>query len=560
MPGAGKVTDTVQEHRQRSTPAWLLLTAFAAAYAVTYWTSDVFRLAETGSTPWNPEAGLAVAALLLFGSRMVPLLVSVHFLCLAVWAPFSTLPWTAALAAGHMLSIAAATHWLHKDLRGISVPGSRSASRFIAAALLMTIASACVQMLTAVFGTDWSAAKIFRFGMTVSVGNMVGILTVLPLASSYPAFQGIRKFPQDIGWRGALLLVLLVVTSIAVFGIPGLDQFKFFYLVFVPVIAISLRHGLVGAAIAALTASICMILVLSLRDYSATAVAELQFLMIVLTVTGLVLGATIDERERAHTENLAFLSRLRENEDALMRASRISLASEMVAAVAHELAQPLSAARSHVRAMRRRLALARRDRKKDMENIDTAVQQIDVAATTIRGMREFLRRGDTGRAPIDLGQLLETAVELMRPELRRSGLAVETRGFSGLPLAIGNRTQLSQVLFNLVRNAKEALLEGDTHTGTVTVEAARTRPGYVEVRVTDTGPGVPDHIRPGLFAPLRSSKPDGLGLGLSLSKSIIVAHGGDLWHDPLFIRGSRFCFTVPVADSEGGNGAGLQDQ
>ncbi len=262
-------------------------------------------------------------------------------------------------------------------------------------------------MLIAVLATDWSLNKILRFGMTVSVGNMVGIVTVFPLLVHFPGFANILAFLRNAKWGGILLLVLLVATCFAVFGIATLDQFKFFYLVFVPVVAFAMRDGMTGAVLAALTASGCMILFLSLRDFNANSVAQLQMLMIVLSITGLVLGAVIDERQRFYRDNLAYLTRLRDSEDALMRASRVSLASEMVAAVSHELAQPLSAARSHVRALKRRLEQPRHDRRKDVADIDAAVVQIDSAATTIRDMREFLRRGEAERTALALDHWCE---------------------------------------------------------------------------------------------------------------------------------------------------------
>lgn len=528
---------------------WILTPAFLALYMFTYWTSDVFRLAETGSTPWNPEAGLALAAIYFTGWRSVPLLGAIHFLCLAIWAPFSTPVWTLMIATGHTTAMAGVILMAREHFGGLARPGSTAAARFVLAALAATAASAVLQMAIAVFATDWSLYKILRFGMTVSVGNMVGIVTVFPLLLHFPAFRNVTGFLRNAWWGGTLLMTLLIVTCVAVFGFPGLDQFKFFYLVFVPVIAMALRDGTTGAVLAALIASGSMILVLSIRDYNAGTVAELQFLMIVLSVTGLVLGAVIDERQRLHLESVEYLTRLRDSEDALMRASRISLASEMVAAVSHELAQPLSAARSHVRALKRRLEQPRRDRAKDVADIDAAVVQIDSAASTIRDMREFLRRGEAERTPLQLEQLVRTAIDLMGPELRRGNILIHINGFDGLPPVLANRTQIAQVLLNLVRNARDAIAEAGRPNGEISIAAERDRPGFAEICVTDNGPGVSPHIGQNLFAPLKSTKPEGLGLGLSLCKSIITNHGGELWHDSASRAGTRFCFTLPYAHS-----------
>ena len=183
------------------------------------------------------------------------------------------------------------------------------------------------------------------------------------------------------------------------------------------------------------------------------------------------LAAAIDERQRFYLDSVAYLTRLRDSEDALMRASRVSLASEMVAAVSHELAQPLSAARSHVRALKRRLEQPRHDRRKDVADIDAAVVQIDSAASTIRDMREFLRRGETDKAALDLEHLVRTATDLVGPELRRASIKLAIDGFAGLPPVLANRTQIAQVILNLVRNGRDAIMETGRRDGAIRISA-----------------------------------------------------------------------------------------
>lgn len=525
-----------------------MVVTFVLIYMTTYWLSDVFRLPETGSTPWNPEAGLAMAAIYIAGLRMLPVLAITHFLCLMLWAPYSTPFWTALLAAAHMAALAGITQAGHRALADLGTPTTHAATRFVAVAFLATIASATLQMLISTLATDWSLLKILRFGMTVSVGNMVGIVTLLPVLRGYPDFKRLSTILIPANSLTWLLFAMLLLTCVLVFGFESLNQFKFFYLVFVPVIALAMLHGMAGGAISALAASISMIAVLALRNYGATDVAELQFLMIVLAITALLLGATIDERLRVHSENVAYLIRLRESEEALLRASRISLASEMAAAVSHELAQPLSAARSHIRALRRRLAQPKPNKQQLLSDIDAAVNQIDAAGTTIRNTRDFLRRGDNEKVSLKLAQVLQSSLELVRPELRRSNIQIEERGLANLPEVIGNRTQITQVLLNLVRNARDAMVDADSARRSIEVAASATmRPGFVEISVTDSGPGVAADVVPHLFSPLQSNKPEGLGLGLSLSSSIVLAHGGSLWHDAAFSPGARFVFTLPLA-------------
>ncbi len=108
-----------------ATDWWVLTPAFGLLYGLTYWTSDVFRLAETGSTPWNPEAGLALAALSVAGWRALPFLAAIHFLCLAIWAPFSTPFWTVAIAVGHMAAMAAVILNGRQNFDGLANPAVR---------------------------------------------------------------------------------------------------------------------------------------------------------------------------------------------------------------------------------------------------------------------------------------------------------------------------------------------------------------------------------------------------------------------------------------------------
>jgi two-component system sensor kinase FixL len=526
----------------------MCLAAFAVVYWTTYWLSDVFRLPETGSTPWNPEAGLAVFALLVMGRWALLMLIALQFLCLAIWAPFSNLFWTAVLVSGHMTALAAATELLKKHLLALRVPTANTAAKFVIGALAITTASSLTQMLIASLATDWSALKLVRFGMTISVGNMIGIVTVTPLLLHSPRFQNVRNFFARAQPAGFALIAILLLTCAFVFGLPGLDQFKFFYLTFLPVIAMAMRDGAAGAMLASLIGSAAMIAILGMRDFNASAVTELQFLMITLSATGLVLGATIDERRQLHADSLSYLARLKESEDALMQASRISLASEMVATVSHELSQPLFAARNHIRAIKRRIGKPGKDSGSNQSDIDAAVMQIDSAATTIRNMREFIGRGESRKSLFNPLPMIETVCELMKHEMQQNSIDMQFKA-SPLPDVFGNRSQVMQVVLNLVRNAKEAIVDAPSPVRKVDITAcASNRPGFIEICVSDSGPGVEVSLLPNLFSPLRSTKTEGLGLGLSLSSSIVIAHGGMIWHEAGIGTGAKFCFSLPVAD------------
>jgi two-component system sensor kinase FixL len=108
--------------------------------------------------------------------------------------------------------------------------------------------------------------------------------------------------------------------------------------------------------------------------------------------------------------------------------------------------------------------------------------------------------------------------------------------------------QIQQVVLNLVRNAKEAILDGRSKARRIELSVSlESRPGHVEIAVTDSGPGISPEVKAMLFKPLKSSKDNGLGLGLSLSNTIVTSHGGDIWYDEAASGGARFAFTLPLS-------------
>lgn len=526
----------------------LLFIAVAPAYIAVYWLSDVFRLPETGSSPWNPEAGLAVAAVLLYGRRAVPLLAAAHFACLALWAPFSNLAWTLILSIAHMGTLALLAHFLRDRLAAFEPPTVRSATGFALAALTLSVATAMVRGGIAIPATDWSSAKIMQVIFTVATGNMVGIITVLPLFSGWPEFNQQRSLARSWDRWTSLLIALLIAVCIFIFASEAIDQFKFFYLVFLPVITLAIRHGFMGATVATALASSSMIALLQMREYDPTSVTGLQVLMIVLTLTGMLLGAAVTELKRAFEERLRVYQRWQEAQEALGRAAQLSLASEMAAAVAHDIAQPLAAARNYLRSAYRRVQQRKQPPQDLSTDLKAAVTQIDSAASIIRQTREYLKKGEVQKVPSHVLEIVNFSIELSLPGLNKAGIAIENLLPTDLPMITANRTQVSQVLMNLIRNAKEALTEVAGGPPKIQISAnAWERPGFVTIHVADNGPGIDPRVIGKLFEPLVSTRAGGLGIGLPLSETIIREHGGAIWLDESFAKGAKFVFTIPVS-------------
>ena len=216
---------------------------------------------------------------------------------------------------------------------------------------------------------------------------------------------------------------------------------------------------------------------------------------------------------------------------------------QMAAGLAHELNQPLTAIAQNADAalmVMRQNAICPEPMGEILREIE---QQSLRAGEIIRALRGFIRKDDGGHQAFDLAELLGQTLRLLQGELTDAGVRVETdlTGLSGL--VQGNRVQVAQVLLNMIRNAIEAMAGERGNDRRISI-VARSAAGQVEVSVTDTGPGFAPHAMP--FTPFETSKPDGMGLGLSICRTIVEAHGGRIWHEPGQPRGCRFHFTLPA--------------
>lgn len=216
---------------------------------------------------------------------------------------------------------------------------------------------------------------------------------------------------------------------------------------------------------------------------------------------------------------------------------------QMAAGLAHELNQPLTAIAQNADAalvVMEKSGLCPAPLSEILHEIEAQSLR---AGEIIRALRGFIRKDDGGRQAFDLAELLGQTLRLLHAEITESGVRIDT-DLTGLSSAVqGNRVQVAQVVLNLIRNAIEAMASergNDRHISLV----ARSEAGQVVVSVTDTGPGFAPTATP--FTAFETSKPDGMGLGLSICRTIVEAHGGRIWYEPGQPRGSRFHFTLPA--------------
>ena len=229
-----------------------------------------------------------------------------------------------------------------------------------------------------------------------------------------------------------------------------------------------------------------------------------------------------DVSARAEAEQADRLHR-----DALAHVSRVATMGELAASLAHELNQPLAAIVVNAQAARRFLAAP----SPDLGEVDGALGDIagdaKRAGDVIRGMRSLLQKGDHHDEPVDVDTLVSETVEMLRSDAIAREVTVNVDLAGNLPVISGDPIQLKQVVLNLMLNAFEAVSAAGRPPGRLSIKTSGAA-GHVEIMLADNGPGFPDDIEEQAFAPFVSTKPNGLGMGLSISRTIVEAQNGRL--------------------------------
>lgn len=249
------------------------------------------------------------------------------------------------------------------------------------------------------------------------------------------------------------------------------------------------------------------------------------------------------------TERRATEARLQELQSELVHVTRLTALGEMASALAHELNQPLSAIANYLRGSVRLLALEQLPRERLAEALDKASEQTLRAGDIIRRLREFVARGETERRVESLPKLIAEASALALVGAKEHGVRVEFDLDPAVDLVLADKIQIQQVVVNLVRNALDAM--EDSPRRELRIGVAASGPDLAEVTVTDTGPGIAPEVAEQLFQPFVTTKRQGMGVGLSISRTIIEAHGGHLSADKTPGGGATFRFTLHrVGDDE----------
>jgi two-component system sensor kinase FixL len=516
-----------------------LIGGYIVAYVALDWVSYIYPIAPLGITPWNPPPGLSLALLLRHGLHQAPWLFVAAFAAEIIvrGAPMPLLLLalsSVVLASGYTLAawMLRARLKFNPDFESV-----RDATVFTATAAVATglVALAYVGLfaIAGILPVDSLARSASQFW----IGDLIGIIVTTPLLLIFT-----RKHSPWRELRSVLALLQCItigVTLWIVFGSGLSKELNLFYLLFLPLIWIAMRHGLAGTVLAALLIQLGLIVALKLGGYQRGTVLEFQLLLLSLAATGLFLGVAISERRAV--ERL-----LREKQFDLDRSLRLAAASEMASALAHELNQPLSAIATYARAGQIMASDPTRSHEALGSTMDKVAHEAARAGAVVHRLRDFFRTGAAQLEPLDVEPLLRGVVDAERQRGERHRVRFVLDCAPALPDVTADRVQIETVLHNLISNAIDALKRATRDERVIRIAATLEDAQFVTISVADNGPGISEDMAHQLFRPFATSKPRGMGLGLAISRSIVEAHAGRLALEAAD-SGCVFRFTLPAA-------------
>jgi PAS domain S-box-containing protein len=629
----------------------LVAVTYLALYVVLQWLSNVRPLLALDINPWNPQAGLALAFLVLYGARAIP--VSAAAVLIADYA-VRGMPSNLAVHTAASIWVAIGYGGLAAFLRERQLAaqidtvrdGARLAGAAVGGTLIVAIGYVCIFLASRQLPLADAITGITRYW----IGDLSGVLTLAPLLVNAPRWREHLPLIQRHRWEMLIQLAAILLTLWIIFRLPTADQLRFFYLLFLPIIWIALRWGWPGGMLSVLIVQIGLIVAARTQIPTARLI-DLQFLMVTLSLTALLLGAVVAERagvlrrvamseaeqrallamapdavlaldtlgkvrianaaalrlfgehaeaqgapqlalflpglqldhasDRATTDgrradgsafpadvawarldppaNEGYLvtvrdatdriraeEQLRERDAALARAMRFAVAGELASALAHELNQPITALVSYLRASEILAAQPAGDADRLRSTLGKAAQEAIRASAVLRKLRDFYRGGAHKSERVDIPALCGAVVRAFEDRLRRVNASLFVSIDPALPLVDADRTQLEIVLHNLLANALDAVSHAESAGRELELQGSHDG-GVVTLRVADSGPGIAPDVAHRLFEPFFTSKPDGMGLGLAISRSLIRAHGGELSCErSRKLGGAEFTIRLPI--------------
>ncbi len=526
--------------RVRASRTALLATGYLALYVLLDWASYVEPLRNTNITPWNPNTGVVMALLLARGARWAPLVALGDFVG-EILTDRTPPPWRVLVLSSVFLAcVYALAAWLLRR-RGLERPiGSpKSAAWFVGGTALASGIAAVGYVGIMVSGGELThadgAAAVARYW----IGEFNGIIALTPVLglriNPRTAWETVRRSPRDLVMHtvGAVSGVSLA------FALAAARDVRLFYPLFAPVTWIALRYGVAGAMISVSLVQAALVAALELTPGSIP-LFDVQFPLLSLGVTALFLGALATQRDST-------LRQMRDQDAVLQRSLRFAVAGQLASALTHELNQPMTALISYVRSSE---IMSEGQPGADPRLAGTlrkAGEEAARAADVLRRLRSFYRGQGARLEPTDALAVCAHVAEALQDRMRRNRVECALRDAADLPQIMIDRTQLEIVVHNLLVNSLDAFAAMPAGAGPRRIEITGQPHGAeILIAVDDSGPGIDASVTEKLFEPFVTSKISGMGLGLSLSRTLLRHQGGDLWCEPSRLGGARFVIRLPI--------------
>ncbi len=521
---------------------WVTSAVFLVVYLALNVLTEWHEFDRLGITLWSPDDGLSLALLLesvafapfvFIASVLVDLLIAGVHRSVGV-----TMAAQLSLTGAYVALAFVLKNKLKFDIRQFRLPDVVAFLVFIPAG---AAAASFIYCGVLYLGGELPTGKLFVAMGHCWIGEALGIVTVIPAATAmFVYLAGPRG-----RWSGPTLFTVFIFVLGMCLGFAALvgvgDRLHYlFNLLFLPVIWVAMREGYAGVAFALVTIQLTLAVLTAFIGYDTSDFAILQLLMLVLSVTGLLLGAVTTERKDA-----ALL--LREQQRELARMASHARAGAIGMALAHEVSQPLSTVAAYVHAARRLLQSSVTS-ELVMDALMKAEAEAQRAREVLERVRDFLSSGNLNLNALDVSSLAERISALCREEAASRGVKVEVESVGPVPPVNADGVQIEQVLVNLVANAIDAAAERPDGRGRVIIRVESSA-SAITIQVDDNGRGVASELADNIFDAYQTTKPRGMGLGLHLSRRIVQRHAGRLWWEPIRTGGARFAVELPIDGS-----------
>jgi two-component system sensor kinase FixL len=508
---------------------------FSVAYIATDALSFIHPIGQFNITPWNPPAALQVLCLMLMGWpwmawTYLTLFVSDGIVRGTVGLLTPEVYLGNALLVICYASIAIALRKFILNKSHLTAREETVTLSLIVFAGTFITAASYIGLLSLIggLGTTHFESAFFRF----FVGDLLGMMVLLPLAFVFLDQRRIDQFADMLKSKSYWVLVLILVFCL--WGILSLSielRMKYFFPIFFAVGLMAAAHSLPGATVSLLLVQLPLVLSASHPSVNPESLLELQIVMLTLTLTGLVIGTVVDERMRA--------------QEHLRDSLQLIAAGELAGSLAHELHQPMSALNAYAESA---LILANGGAGQGATSSSNLLQstlrkiadETIRASEIVRGLRSFFISGSSKLQNSDAVELVNACIAHSSYLAKKQGVELQANLTGNAPVYI-DPIQIQTAVTNLIKNAIETSLPGQLVRVTNSTEG-----GYFVIRILDEGEALSRKTQAAIFRPLYTQKRHGLGLGLSVSKSLVEHNGGKLVYesDP----SKCFAMYLPIAE------------